>query len=162
MKLILLSKGKYAKVDDWHYDELMQGSKWYFDGRYARRNIYENGKLVRRELMHRIVNKTPHGKYTDHIDGDELNNQESNLRLCNFRQNAANQKKAQNKSSPYKGVSACEGRWRSQISFDNRKIYDAMFAEERWAAYAYDLNATALFGEFVRRNFPHAILVVKE
>jgi hypothetical protein len=67
MKLIPLSKNRFAKVDDWRYDELMQGSKWYFDGRYARRNVWENGKIVRRELMHRVVNKTAKAKYTDHI-----------------------------------------------------------------------------------------------
>jgi hypothetical protein len=93
------------------------------------------------------------------IDGDELNNQESNLRVCDFRQNAANQKKAQNKSSLYKGVSKCGDGWRAQVTYDNRKVFDAVFPKERWAAMAADLNAVALFGEYARRNFPEAILV---
>jgi hypothetical protein len=41
-------------------------------------------------------------------------------------------------------------------------VYDAMFAEERHAAMATDLNAFALFGDFTRKNFPGAILVVQE
>src|ERR1044072_7171568 len=135
MKLIPLSKGKFAKVDDHWFDYLNQW-KWHFDGRYARRRTPRvNGKQGS-VLMHRLVAGTPPDKFTDHIDGDELNNQRSHTRTCNHRQNAANQKKALNKSSRYKGVSKYKNKWRAQVSFDNRKVYDAVFSKERWAAMA--------------------------
>jgi hypothetical protein len=161
MKLIPLSKNQFAKVDDSWFDYLNQW-KWHYDGKYARRHTPRINGTQGNVLLHRVIAKTPKGKFTDHIDGDELNNQESNLRTCNHKQNAANQKKAKNKSSLYKGVSSCEGRWRAQVTFDDRKVYDAMFAEERHAAMAADLNAYALYGEFARLNFPDAILVVQE
>jgi len=160
MKYIPLSKGKFARVDDAWFDFLNQW-RWHFDGRYARRHTPRvNGKQGN-ILMHRVVANTSEGKFTDHIDGDELNNQSSNLRTCNHRQNAANQKKAQNKSSRYKGVSKYKNKWRAQVTFDNRKVYDAVFAQERWAAMAVDLNSCALFGSYARLNFPDAILVVR-
>lgn len=161
MKIIELSKGKSAKVDDHWFDYLNQW-KWHFDGRYARRHTPRINGIQGNVLMHRVIAKTPNGMFTDHKDGDELNNLKSNLRTCNHRQNAANQKKALNKSSSYKGVSKYNDKWRAQVSFDNRKVYDAVFAEERWAAMAADLNAYALFGEYARLNFPNAILVVQE
>jgi hypothetical protein len=161
MKLIPLSKGKFAKVDDRRYDELNQ-RKWYFDGRYARRNVYENGKLVKRILMHRVVAGTPEGVLTDHKDGDTLNNQEANLRFCDKSKNAANQKKRPNLLSVYKGVTKDQASWQTQIWYNNKKHYSASFREERWAAMAYDLNAAALFGEYARLNFPEAISAFRE
>ena len=160
MKLIPLSKGKFAKVDDHWFDYLNQW-KWHFDGKYARRNIYENGKLVKRVLMHRLINNTPEGLFTDHADGDCLNNQESNLRNCDKKTNAANMRKHKG-ASIYKGVSKSKNVWRTQVWQDNERVFNTTFPNERWAAMAYDLNAAALFGEYARLNFPDATLVVQE
>jgi hypothetical protein len=150
MKLIFLSKGKFAQVDDDIYDYLSQW-KWYFDGKYARRHIKWEGKQ-QNILLHRVVNTTPQGLLTDHIDGDCLNNQRANLRNCTKRTNAANMRKHRG-SSVYKGVSKHENSWRTQIWQNNEKVYGAVFPNERWAAMAYDLNAKALFGEYARLNF---------
>jgi hypothetical protein len=161
MKLIPLSKGKVAQVDDHLYDFLNQ-FKWHFDGRYVRRHIRLGDGKRGRVFIHRLVAKTPEGKFTDHIDGDTLNNQESNLRICNHRQNAANQKKQLSRSSIYKGVSKLRNGYRTQLWYKDEKVVDASCKEERWAAMVYDLNAAALFGEYARLNFPEAILVVQE
>lgn len=158
MKLIPLSKGKFAQVDDWRYADLNQ-YKWHFDGKYARRHIRVKGKQEN-ILMHRVIANTPDGLFTDHKDGDCLNNQESNLRHCTKRTNAANMRKHRG-SSIYKGVSKHENKWRTQIWHNNEKVFGATFPNERWAAYAYDLNAPVLFGEYARTNFPEAILVVQ-
>jgi hypothetical protein len=159
MKLIALSKGKFAKVDDHRYEEVNK-YKWHFDGRYARRHIKVGGKQ-KNILLHRVINRTPKGMFTDHIDGDCLNDQESNLRNCTKKTNAANMRKHRG-SSIYKGVSKHENKWRTQIWKDNEKVFGATFPNERWAAYAYDLNAKALFGKYARLNFQDAILVVQE
>jgi hypothetical protein len=98
----------------------------------------------------------------DHADLDMLNNQSDNLRPATTQLNAANTRKQPSCSSVYKGVSKCGNGWRTQIWFNNRKLYDAMFPNERHAAYAYDLNAKALFGEYARLNFPDTILTVQE
>src|SRR4051794_30363338 len=140
MKLILLSKGKSAKVDDELFDFLNQW-KWHFDGEYARRN--ENGKHV---YLHKVVFGAKDGEKVDHKDLDQLNDQRVNLRICTSQTNAVNSRKAPNKSSIYKGVSKSGKQWRTQIWFNNKRHFDTAFPNERWAAIAYDLNAAALFG----------------
>jgi hypothetical protein len=150
MKLIPLSKGKFAKVDDSWYEYLSQW-KWHFDGYYARRNVYVNGRQVH-ILMHRLIAGAKEGELVDHRNGDALDNQGENLRICNRSTNAMNMRKHRG-SSIYKGVSKYENKWRTQIWHNNEKVFGATFPNERWAAYAYDLNAAALFGEYARLNF---------
>lgn len=163
MKLIPLSKNKYAQVDDDMFDYLNQWN-WHFDGKYARRNIYTYKDGERKQdhiLMHRAINRTPEGMFTDHIDGNCLNNQKGNLRNCDKKTNAANMRKHRG-ASQYKGVSKHQTSWRTQIWQGNEKVLAITFPEERWAGMAYDLNAPALFGEYAKLNFPEAILVLKE
>lgn len=155
MKLIELSQGKFAKVDDDMFDFLNQW-KWHFDGQYARRHIKVEGKQEN-ILLHRVINKTPEGMFTDHIDGDCLNDQASNLRSCTKRTNAANMRKHRG-TSIYKGVSKRKNKWRTQIWKDNEKVFAATCSNERWAAMIYDLNAPALFGEYARLNFSDGLV----
>jgi hypothetical protein len=159
MKLIPLSKNKFAKVDDRWFGVLSQW-KWHYDGKYARRHYRKSNGKQGNILMHRFIARTVRGEFTDHVDGDPLNNQWANLRDCDHSTNAMNMRKHRG-SSRYKGVSRHEGSWRTQIWKDNEKVFDASCTNERWAAMIYDLNATALFGEYARLNFPGAILVVK-
>jgi hypothetical protein len=149
MKLIALSKGKYAKVDDDLFTYLNQW-KWHFDGKYARRNIRVKGKLTH-IYMHKVV--VGIDGMVDHRDIDTLNNQQDNLRLATTQLNAANTRKQPNRSSIYKGVSRHGKSWRTQIWYDNEKVFDASCTNERWAGMIYDLNAPALFGEYARLNF---------
>ena len=106
--------------------------------------------------MHKVVADC--GGKVDHKNLDQLDNQRDNLRPCTTQTNAMNSRKAENKSSRYKGVSKCKNRWRTQIWHNNKKVYDVLFPTERWAAMAYDLNAYALFGEYARLNFEGAIV----
>ena len=99
MRLIPLTQSKFAQVDDQHFDESNQ-DKWHYSEGYARKNPYRfvNGKRKQVHIpVHRVVAETPEGKFTDHKDGDGLNNQESNLRTSDHKQNAANMKKQPNK-----------------------------------------------------------------
>lgn len=102
-KKIKLTQGKHAIVDDEDFERLSQ-YKWYYHHEgYAVRNSKEN---MRRRLisMHRIINNTPDGKVTDHINGDKLDNRKSNLRSCTHAENARNSKLRSDSSSGMKGV----------------------------------------------------------
>lgn len=92
MKLIPLSQGQFAQVDDEDFDWLNQW-KWCADynhgAYYARRTWFLNGKCYH-VAMHREIMKTPKGIEVDHADLDGLNNQEYNIRNCNHGQNMAN------------------------------------------------------------------------
>jgi hypothetical protein len=155
MKLILLTQNKFVKVSDEDYEYLSKWG-WYYNEGYAVRK--ENGRHLQ---MHRVIMGAIKGQLVDHKNSDTLDNQRENLRLCNHSTNAMNMRKHKG-SSIYKGVIKTEWGYRTQIWKDNEKVFDASCKEERWAAYMYDLNASALFGEFFRPNFPNAILVAQE
>ena len=94
MKQIFLTQGKVTLVDDADFNFLNQ-FKWYAakdrNTFYAIRSNYSNGKHT--ILMHHlIVGKPPKGMTTDHLDGNGLNNQRSNLKIKTNRQNQQNRK----------------------------------------------------------------------
>lgn len=83
MKLINLSKNRQAIVDDEDF-EYLNKFKWLF-AEYA--VTYKEGKIIR---MHRLVNNTPDGFVTDHINRNKLDNRKENLRSVTTKQNNQN------------------------------------------------------------------------
>ena len=148
----------YAICDDWRYAELMQW-KWrhWRNHRceYAVRVEYylvDGRRKANLILMHVVVCGYSR---PDHVNGNGLDNRESNLRPATRSQNAMNQPKRLG-TSRFKGVSwhRKSGKWLCQIVKD-RKIYVlGYFTDEIEAACAYDRKAVELFGEFARLNFP--------
>lgn len=149
----------FAMVDDEDFEELNQ-FKWHLSKKgYARRNFWINDKRTV-QPMHRFINKTPHGLQTDHIDGNKLNNQKSNLRTCTNSQNMMNKSVHKNnrlgirgvritrrkrKSSIYESISA-------RISVNGASIYLGAFKTVKEAALAYNDAAKKYFGEFAWTN----------
>lgn len=90
MKQIALSRGLFTKVDDEDYEALIKEGKWSaFD---CRGTFYAGRKCSRRGLimMARFLVKPAQGLQVDHINGDTLDNQKSNLRAVNRVQNLLN------------------------------------------------------------------------
>ncbi len=159
MKEIQLTQNKVTLVDDDLFEYLNQW-KWnahkYSNIIYADRQGIVNGnkKTIK---MHRVILNTPHGMFTDHIDHNGLNNQKSNLRICNAHQNCMN-------AIPfgrikYKGVSILyktkKGKvYEANIRFNRIKKRIGIFDDMISAAEAYDKKAKELFGEFAYLNFP--------
>lgn len=154
MKEIQLTQGLIALVDDEDYERLNQ-FKWHASKHgctfYANRKKIVN-KLHRCESMHWLVMG---GKFVDHIDGNGLNNQKSNLRFCTNSQNAMNKRMPKCKSSQYKGVTFVkrDKNWRANIRKDGKLIHIGKFQIEEQAAKAYDTAAKEHFGEFAYLNF---------
>ena len=159
MKEIQLSKGgknkgKYvALVDDEDFETLNQ-FRWYAMKYkrtvYAGRHIVVNGNRATQFLQWDILN----GKGIDHIDGNGLNNQKSNLRFCTISENQMNSRKRENTSSIYKGVhfNNRNKKWKAQIYINEKSIHLGYFTNEIEAAKAYNTKAIALFCEFANLN----------
>lgn len=71
--LIPLSSGKFAIIDKDDLDKVIN-TNWCYSSGYAMST--SNGKRP----MHRVINNTPDGMCTDHINGDKLDNRKCNLR----------------------------------------------------------------------------------
>lgn len=148
------NKGKYvALVDDGDYEYLNQ-FRWSVgkSGKilYAIRATRVDGKIIMQFMHGAIMN----AKGVDHIDGNGLNNQRSNLRLCTQSENGMNMRNRENTSSIYKGVyfSKSAQKWCAAIKINRKGISLGLFVSELDAAKAYNAKAIELFGEFARLN----------
>lgn len=154
MKMILLTQGMIAQVDDEDYEELSRYT-WclHRNGRncYAKRaKPGENRTII---YMHCQIMGT---KGIDHIDVNGLNNQKNNLRSATQTQNGGNSRKQNNTSSNFKGVSwsKVKRKYRAYIRVRRQYMHLGWFAVDAEAALAYDIAAQTYFGEFARLNFP--------
>lgn len=150
MKEIVLTQGKVALVDDDNYHELSK-FKWYAKRHrrtfYAVRNIriYPGYGGQRCLWMHRVILgdiKPP--LQTDHIDGDGLNNQRSNLRIVTNRENMQNLHIS--KTSRFPGVSFVAGRkkpWLAHIAYGSTEQKTLGFRSTEEEAYALYCDAVA-------------------
>ena len=113
----------------------------------------------RRYYAHRLALFFVYGKwptyYTDHIDGNRVNNSITNLREATPSQNRHNSNKSSNKkASRFKGV--CWHRnlnkWGAQIQDSGDHFHLGLFKSEVEAAMAYNLEAARRFGSFCKLN----------
>ena len=93
----------------------------------------------------------------DHADGNGLNNQRENLRICSKSQNGANRrKKGRGTTSRYLGVSAHywknQKKWVAQSAIGGKSVYIGIFESELGAAAAYNARAHRMFGEYANLN----------
>jgi hypothetical protein len=158
MKLISLSRGYLAQVDDKDYTWLSAHSWHVYKKKnrntlYAERTFRVNG-VSRHEAMHRLVLAVTDPKIqVDHKDGDGLNNQRHNLREATHSQNQHNRKRRRDGISQHKGVGKhSSGLWRARIVINKKETQLGYFHSERDAALAYNYAATQCFGKFARLN----------
>lgn len=140
MKTIPLTQGKVAIVDDEDYERLIAMGSWCYDGHgYAvKQRYFLDGKFGHLQ-MHRIVNNTPEGMMTDHINGNRLDNRRSNLRSVDGVGNALN--KRGHRESTYRGCSKTrEGKY--VVRFRSKRI--GVFEDE---GLAYQIYTMLLSGE---------------
>lgn len=158
MRSIPLTRGYAAKVDDTDYQALCVYNWFVSDVRapviYARRMVDARRKHKRAITMHReILGVSDPGVFVDHIDGDGLNNQRSNLRIATRGQNQANRIKRTVFNSRFKGVRALpNGTWFTEIYCDKSRTSIGTFQFEIAAAIAYNAAAIHRFGAFAHLN----------
>jgi len=160
MKKIPLTKNLFALVDDGDFEYLNQW-KWHAQPNSntfyaARTKIVRNNDAIERPtiLMHREILRPKAGKFTDHVDGNGLDNCRDNLRECSRSENARNKGKQANAFSKYKGVSwhMRQKKWNARITVNGKTISLGSFENEKDAALAYDKAAKTLHGVFCQLN----------
>lgn len=159
MKLIPLTQGKFAMVDDEDFEELSQ-VRWYAarDGKtfYAFRKVRIDARTgaqrQRTVSMHKALTGLP---VTDHRDGNGLNNQRANLRDGRMFNNR-NRPLRRDSLTGLKGVHRDKqsGRWIAKIEPAGGRRYLGRFTSKEDAARAYDAAARELYGEYGCYNFP--------
>jgi hypothetical protein len=148
MKLIELTRGLWAMVDDADYDFLMQW-KWYAVEASPGKFYAARWGGEKRVFMHQVL--VPNVPEVDHRNSNGLDNQRHNLRPATHQQNISGQQKRRTNTSGFKGVSwhAKDKRWRARIC----RVGLGNFKTPEEAARAYDRAALEKFGEFARLNF---------
>ena len=165
MKEIPLSNGGFVKVDDLDY-ELLIKFRWF-------RHVPDKKNHPDRAYAHRTTDNKPMHRFLlnltsnfdgDHIDGNGLNNQRSNIRKATHLQNSQNKRKSKTKkSSIYKGAFLYSRRtdrwvferWYSTICVDGKKIVLGKYFSDEEAAHSYDIGARKYFKRFANVNFPN-------
>lgn len=158
MKEIPLSGGKaFAIVDDSDYDDLMLHNWHLATNGYAfrqtvRTDIMTGARKKSVLLMHRYLLGLHFGDRMtgDHIDGNKLNNQRTNLRACSQTRNAQNVDRRVTNKSGYKGVywSKVSQAWISRIQSERVPRHLGTFETAEEAYTAYCKAAEELHGEF--------------
>ena len=153
MKTIKLTKGYATIVDDEWYPIL---SKWAWKIRLSKNRAYvqrnaAGGKTI---IMHRYILMATGNSEIDHINGNSLDNRESNLRFCTRSQNMYNHGPQKNNTTGYKGVcfDKKRGKYMASISANRKQKNIGRFDTAEDAARAYNKAARAMHGEMAWLN----------
>jgi hypothetical protein len=144
VKQIQLTQNQVALVDDNIY-EAVSHLKWYaiktYGIWYAARHSSRTEDAQHKQrviLLHwLVIGKPPKGMMVDHIDGDGLNNQRSNLRFATNRVNQRNQ--IGHRNGRLAGATFHKGtkKWQAQVLINGKKKYLGIFDTEWEAHEAY-------------------------
>ena len=130
--------------------------RWNNDLCYARGNV--NGESV---LAHRFIMDAPDDVLVDHRNGNGLDCQKHNMRLCSHSQNSANKRRTDSFCG-YKGVRYLGGNrqkhYYPRITVGSKTFYFGCTKQSIHAARIYNEAAKILFGEFACLNVvpPHS------
>lgn len=152
MKIIKLTQNKICQVDDEDF-ELLSQIKWHANK--SRNTFY--AKSSEYGPMHKFLLSPNNPKIQiDHIDGNGLNNQRSNLRLATNAENAANRGKTTraNLTSKYKGVyyNKKTKKYYASVKKHGKVVFSKSFLLEKDAAIAYNKAALKYHGDFAFLN----------
>jgi hypothetical protein len=151
MKLIPLTRGLFAQVDDADYADLVQ-FRWRAQDGYAVRSLPRVGGKQGIERMHRrLLGLRPGDKWDgEHEDRNPLNNQRFNLRPATRSQNVQNAGLRSDNRSGFKGVSwrADNKKWQAQLNIAGRNRHLGYFPTPELASEFRNLAADMCHGSF--------------
>lgn len=144
----VIAGGQRIFIDDEDYDFVMSRS-------WTPLGVGLKYLAHKKKYLHRLLLNAKDGDVVDHINGQKFDNRKSNLRICSIRQNQMNQK-PQNitKTAIFKGVGwhGVKNNYRAYIKIYGKAHHLGNFKTTHEAAFAYDMKAFELFGEYARQN----------
>jgi hypothetical protein len=115
---IITANGNIIYADAIDYELISKYSWCISKTGYAVANI--NGKVIK---MHRFILNAEKSQIIDHINGNQLDNRRSNLRICTSKGNARNCSVSKNNQTGAVGVSRKKnGKYRARIMVDRKEI----------------------------------------
>lgn len=144
-----IKNGKTCEIDVEDHAKVL-GYNWHVtEYGYVRGNKPGQPRI----MMHRLL--LPDVKDTqevDHIDGNRLNNQKSNLRACSKSNNQWNRKTNKNSSTGFKGVhlDVKSGWYYARIQVSGKRINLGSFSSAESANQARMDALAEYHGEFAR------------
>ena len=163
---IPITKGYTALVSDedidladlkWWANQKKRNSLNVYVARHEGRKSVSMHRLVLSRIMGRTLEKC---EVCDHINGNTLDNQRHNLRVCTASQNNCNAPVRSNSKSGYRGVCFDDrrGTYFAYVDFGNeRKYVGSGFTDIVEAAKARDRKAIELHGELAALNFDRSL-----
>lgn len=145
-KLIPLTKGKFAIVDNDKFDELKKYN-WCYNS--SNNTEYYNSKPISKSIL-----KVYKGNIVDHINGDALDNRVNNLRICTQKDNLKNRKYwGKNWHQIYNGVMYNEyfKKWTSCIVIDGKMCFLSNHDTDIDAAIDFNNHAINI-SKYIRLN----------
>jgi hypothetical protein len=149
--MVIEIKGYKVKIDDEDEGRVTAHSWWVssspqIDGHVICFSTKIGKKIIK---LHRFLMGGASGLVVDHRDGDRLNNQKSNLRVCTVRENNINVGLTRRNRSGYRGVSFSKtsGKWRATISLDRKQLHLGYFDRPEKASAAYEEAAELFYGD---------------
>lgn len=153
MKVIELTKGFAAIVDDEDFERLAQYRWCALIARYTVYAVRNGGKLGF-IYMHRFLIDAPSGMEVDHKNGNGIDNRRSNLRLVTKAQNQHNSRLKRHNKLRVKGVTFIKktGKYHAKVRANKKTVFSGYFDTVEAAKAARDKAAEQYHGEFARLN----------
>lgn len=143
----MVDDADYERVNKYKWHAVKTPYTWY-----AQRAVHVPfGASPQAKRLHRFLLNAQRYDIVDHKDGDGLNNQRNNIRLCSTVDNG------RNRVCPkvgFKGVTKENSKWLAKIRINSYQQRLGLFGSAKEAAQAYDAAAKKHYGEFARLNFP--------
>jgi HNH endonuclease len=141
--------GTYYTLVSLHRVSMLEG--YYLDITPQKYATIEKGEF-RQLLSHFILGKPSKGCVIDHINGNTLDNRDSNLREATRAQNIQNRIKQQNKySSNFLNVSTKDSKWVANVRGGSERYTESFDTEEN-AAKAADKAIIYYYGVQAKTN----------
>ena len=150
----------YSQIDLDQVDSVRQKHWCYTTSGYIR-----SDKKDEYILLHRFLKDANKGDIIDHIDGNSLNNQLSNLRFCTLKQNGQN---SRNRPKPNGVIGVrkdirCASSYRAQIYFSSSTHIEKTFRSEElailrrltWELMYFDEFAPQI--ELIKSKYPYLL-----